>query len=159
MFTVEQWAAMPDTRPHDELVDGKAIQKMTTDTAHAWAAANLLCVLKSRGDTHGWTFLPEGTSIKLGEYGGAVPDVVGFSPEQELRAEADYYEHPFFVAEILSKGTAKRDAPAKFPAMLRLVCNYTSSLTRWRAKLKFTVCRTALLVCLRYSKTAMCGSA
>jgi hypothetical protein len=27
MFTVEQWAAMPDTRPHYELVDGRLIQK------------------------------------------------------------------------------------------------------------------------------------
>jgi Uma2 family endonuclease len=113
MFTVEQWAAMPDTRPRYELVDGKLIQKMTTNTAHAWAAGKLLIALSQWGDTHGWTFLPEGTGVKLGEYGGAVPDVVGFSPNQQLRAEANYYEQPFLVAEILSKRTAKRDRTRK----------------------------------------------
>jgi Uma2 family endonuclease len=113
MFTVEQWAAMPDTRPHYELVDGKLIQKMTTNTAHAWAAGKLLIALSQWGDTRGWTFLPEGTGVKLGEYGGAVPDLVGFSPEQQLRAEANYYEQPFLVAEILSRRTAKRDRTRK----------------------------------------------
>jgi Uma2 family endonuclease len=63
-----------------------------------------------RADGH---FLPEGTGVKLGEFGGAVPDVVGFSPEQQLRADANYYERPFLVAEILSKRTAKRDRTRK----------------------------------------------
>lgn len=113
MLTVEQWADMPDTRPHYELVDGKLIQKMTTNTAHAWAAGKLLIALSQWGDARGWTFLPEGTGVKLGEYGGAVPDVVGFSPDQQLHAEANYYEKPFLVAEILSRRTAKRDRTRK----------------------------------------------
>ena len=113
MLTVEQWVAMPHTRPHYELVAGKLIQKMTTNTAHTWAAGKLLIALSQWGDDRGWTFLPEGTGVKLGEFGGAVPDVVGFSPDQPLHADANYYEQPFLVAEILSKRTAKRDRTRK----------------------------------------------
>jgi Uma2 family endonuclease len=112
MFTVEQWAAMPDTRPHYELVDGKLIQKMTTNTAHAWAAGKLLIALSQWGDAGVGHFFPRARR-QVGRIWRNRPDVVGFSPDQQLRAEANYYERPFLVAEILSKRTAQSDRTRK----------------------------------------------
>lgn len=113
LLTVEQWAAMPDTKPHYELVEGRLVQKMTANTGHAWAAGELLMALKQWGNERGWRFLPEGTGVKLGEFGGSVPDVVGFAPDQKLDAKAIYNERPFLVVEVLSKRTAKRDRTRK----------------------------------------------
>lgn len=113
LLTVEQWVAMPDTKPHYELVEGRLVQKMTANTGHAWVAGRLLIALSQWGDGRGWRFLPEGTGVKLGEFGGSVPDVVGFSPDQKLDAKANYNERLFLVVEVLSRRTAKRDRTRK----------------------------------------------
>jgi Uma2 family endonuclease len=113
LLTVEQWAVMPDTKPRYELVEGRLVQKMTTNTGHAWAAGRLLIEFSQWGDDWGWRFLPEGTGVKLGEFGGSVPDVVGYAPNQKLDAKANYNERPFLVVEVLSKRTAKRDRTRK----------------------------------------------
>lgn len=112
-LTVEQWAALPDTKPRYELIDGILVQKMTTTTAHAWAAGQFLFQCMTWGQTQGWTFLPEGTGVKSDEYNGAVPDVVGFAPDYRLAPEATYHERPFLIAEVLSPGTAKIDRTRK----------------------------------------------
>lgn len=112
-LTVEQWAALPDTKPRYELIDGILVQKMTTTTAHAWAAGHLLFACMSWGEDKGWTFLPEGTGVKGDEYNGAVPDVVGFAPDYHPAPEATYHSQPFFIAEVLSPRTAKIDRTRK----------------------------------------------
>src|SRR5687767_14590921 len=74
LLTVEQWAALPDTKPRYELIEGKLVQKMTTTNAHAFAAGNFLIECALWGRPRGWLFLPEGTGVKTDEYNGAVPD-------------------------------------------------------------------------------------
>ena len=113
LLDVRAWDALPDTKPRYELIEGRLVQKMTTTNAHAWAAARLLFVLTGWGDENGWRFLAEGTGVWLNERNGAVPDVVGFSPEQSLRPEATHNETPFLVAEVLSPSTARRDRTFK----------------------------------------------
>lgn len=109
LLDVRAWDALPDTKPRYELIEGRLVQKMTTTTTHAWAAGRLLIHLSNWGDDLGWRFLPEGTGVWMDERNGAVPDVVGFSPEQSLRPEATHNEPPFLVAEVLSPSTAQRD--------------------------------------------------
>ena len=112
-LTVQQWDAMPDTKPRYELLDGKLVQKMTTTTAHAWAIAEMLDVLRSWGKPLGWVFLPEGTGVKKEPFNGAVPDIVGFAPGASLQAQTTIYEQPFLVVEVLSRGTATADRNTK----------------------------------------------
>lgn len=113
MFTVEEWAAMPDVKPRYELFNGKLVQKMTTTTAHAWAAGRMLTTLMAWGESEGWIFLPEGTGVKLGDYDASVPDIVGFAPGAKLDPEATYNTEIFIAVEVLSPGTAKRDRTSK----------------------------------------------
>jgi Uma2 family endonuclease len=113
LLSVREWDALPDTKPRYELIEGRLVQKMTTTNAHAWASGELLFALKQWGRDLGWRFLPEGTGVWLNERNGAVPDVVGFSPDRELRPEATHNAPPFLVAEVLSPSTALRDRTHK----------------------------------------------
>jgi Uma2 family endonuclease len=113
LLSVREWDALPDLKPRYELVEGHLVQKMTTTNSHAWAAGRLLMQLMNWGEDKRWRFLPEGTGVWLDERNGAVPDVVGFGPHQELSPEATHNEAPFLVAEVLSPGTAKRDRTRK----------------------------------------------
>jgi Uma2 family endonuclease len=67
--------------------------------------------------------------------------VVGFSPDQQLRAEANYYEQPFLVAEILSKRTRKRDRTRKVSGYAAIGVQLYLIIDPWRAPWKFTLCR------------------
>jgi len=113
LLTVPQWAAMADTKPRYELIAGKLVQRMTTNTAHAWATGEFLFMCKEWGRAAGWTFLPEGTGVRIDEYTAYVPDVVGFAPEFVLDPKANYNERPFLVVEVLSKSTSKKDRTDK----------------------------------------------
>ena len=113
-MTVEDWAAMPDTKPRYELIDGLIFQKMTTTSKHAWTVGELLFALKTWGQPRGWIFFPEGVGIKLGANDGAVADVVGFAPGAQLHEEETYFSQtPFLVVEVVSRSTAKRDRTDK----------------------------------------------
>lgn len=113
LLSVREWDALPDTKPRYELIEGRLVQKMTTTNSHAWAAGQLLFALMSWGEENNWRFLPEGTGVWLDERNGAVPDVVGFSPDRDLRPEATHNAPPFLVAEVLSPSTALRDRTHK----------------------------------------------
>lgn len=113
-LTIDEWAAMPDTKPRYELVNGKLIQKMPTTLGHAFAAAELLFAFMGWGRTTGWKFIPEGTGIKVDEFNGTVPDLLGFSPDQKLESQVVYHrETPFLIVEILSPKTARADRTRK----------------------------------------------
>lgn len=113
LLTVPQWAAMADTKPRYELIAGRLVQKMTTNTAHARAAGRFFRACDEWADTNGWIFLTEGTGIKIDEHNGYVPDVIGFSPDAVPNPKANYNECPFLVVEVLSKSTAKKDRTDK----------------------------------------------
>lgn len=113
-MTVEEWAAMPDTKPRYELIDGLVFQKMTTTSKHAWTVGRLLSAFTRWGDELGWIFFPEGVGIKLSNNDGAVADVVGFAPGAKISAEETYFSAiPFLVVEVVSRSTAKRDRTDK----------------------------------------------
>ena len=113
LLDVHAWDALPDTKPRYELVEGRLVQKALKTNSQAWAAGQLLFALMNWGGDTNWHFLIEGTGVWLNERNGAVPDVVGFSPEQSLRPEATHNEPPFLVAEVLSPSTARRDRTIK----------------------------------------------
>jgi len=113
LLDVRAWDALPDTKPRYELIEGRLVQKTLKTNSQAWAAGQLLFALMNWSENTGWRFLIEGTGVWLNERNGAVPDVVGFSPEQSLRPEATHNETPFLVAEVLSPSTARRDRTFK----------------------------------------------
>lgn len=113
MLTVDDWLALPDTKPRYELIEGMLVQKMTTTSNHAWAAGEILHILKSWGQEKGWRFFPEGMGFKASPVNGFVPDVVGFSPQQKVLPSVTYMTTPFLVVEVLSPGTAKIDRTRK----------------------------------------------
>lgn len=114
MLTVDDWLALPDTKPRYELIEGQLIQKMTTTSDHAWAAGEFLYVCKSWGQQNGWKFFPEGMGYKAEPHNGFVPDVVGFSPHQHIEPGITYMTAtPFLVVEVLSPATAKQDRTHK----------------------------------------------
>jgi Uma2 family endonuclease len=113
MLTVDDWLALPDTKPRYELIEGKLVQKMTTTSDHAWAAGRLLVTFTNWAQEKGWMFFPEGMAYKADLRNGFVPDVVGFSPEQNVRPGITQMPTPFLVVEVLSRSTAKKDRTRK----------------------------------------------
>jgi Uma2 family endonuclease len=113
LLTVDDWAALPDTKPRYELIDGKLVQKMTTTRRHTKAAGKFLRICDEWSDESGWQFFPEGTGVTITRRSGYVPDVVGFKPNAILDPDASYSDAPFLVAEVLSPGTAEKDRTLK----------------------------------------------
>jgi Uma2 family endonuclease len=111
MLTVDDLAALPDTKPRYELINGILVQKMTTKRKHSNTAGYLLVelVIWSRTQGIGWQFFPEGTGVRVHSYKAYVPDVVGFASGAVLDPEESIGGAPFLVAEVLSKSTARRD--------------------------------------------------
>ncbi len=113
MLTIDDWIALPDTKPHYELIDGKLVQKMTTTRRHTKAAGKFLRMCDEWSDESDWQFFPEGAGVKITTRRGYVPDAVGFLPEAELDPDASYSAAPFLVVEVLSQSTAKKDRTDK----------------------------------------------
>ena len=112
-LSAEQWAAMPETKPHYELIDGELKRKMPTKRMHARTAFRLAHELVLWGDPLGWDFHTEGMGLRADNYNGFVPDVIGFAPDTAPDGEVVYTPSAFLVAEILSPATAANDRDAK----------------------------------------------
>lgn len=119
-LTVEQWDALPDTKPRYELIDGRLVQKMTTKRKHSQAAGELLFALKMWGRERGWQFFPEGTGVAIAPRRAYVPDVIGFEPGVVLNPDESVGGTPFLVAEVLSDSTSRRDRTDKARDYARL---------------------------------------
>lgn len=109
LLTVDDWVALPDTKPRYELIEGRLRQKMTTKRKHSAAATNLLIECATWGRNKGWRFFMEGTGLKINERTGYVPDVEGFAPGTVFDPEADYDGPPFLICKVLSRSTSKKD--------------------------------------------------
>ncbi len=118
-LTVEEWAKLPETKPHYELIDGILKQKMPTRRRHSHTAAMLHFLLMQWGFAKGWMFYTEGTGMKADDFNGFVPDVSGFAPGTTFDPDAVYDQAPFFVAEILPPSTANADRTTKMKAYAR----------------------------------------
>lgn len=115
LLTVDDWLALPDTKPRYELIEGKLIQDMTTTSDHAWAAGQFIrqCFQWDDQQEFQWKFFPEGMGYKADLNNGFVPDVVGFQPDQDVPNSINHMPTPFLAVEVLSPGTAKRDRTFK----------------------------------------------
>lgn len=114
MLTVEDWLALPDTKPRYELIVGKLVQKSLMTSGGAWAIGEFLRHCATWGHPQGWHFLVEGLGYKADLYNGFVPNGVGFSPHQRIESGVTYMtETPFLVVEVLSPATAKQDRTHK----------------------------------------------
>ncbi len=89
-FSVEYWAAMPETKPHYELIQGELKRKMPTKQQHARATFRLAMQLALWGDQHGWDFHTEGLGLRADDFNGFVPDVMGFAPNTAPDGEVVY---------------------------------------------------------------------
>lgn len=113
MLTIEDWHGLSETKPPYELLEGKLVQKMTTTSDHSWAATYFVVECTNWGRRRGWIFLVEGMGYKVNENNGFVPDVVGFTPTQDVLPAKTFMTTPCLVVEVLSPGTAKRDRTRK----------------------------------------------
>lgn len=113
LFSVDEWAAMPDKKPRYQLVDGRLVQKMTTRRKHTKSVGSFLVQCSNWGENSGWQFFPEGTGVKINERTGYVPDIVGFAPGAIIDPEENYSVAPFLVVEVLSPGSVRRDTIEK----------------------------------------------
>jgi len=113
LLTVDDWIALPDTKPRYELIDGKLVQKMTTTNKHNWIAEELLIACKLWGRTSGWKFFGEGPGVKINRRTGYIPDLMGYTPDTRLDPDASTNPPPFIVAEVLSRSTSGKDRTDK----------------------------------------------
>lgn len=116
---VEDWAKLPETKPHYELIDGILKQKMPTRNKHAYAAFRLTMLLSLWGDEKGWVFLTEGGGVTPDGFNGFVPDVMGFSPDVPALPGEIYDNSPYLVAEVASPSTQKNDRDTKMKGYAR----------------------------------------
>ena len=112
-LSADFWAAMPETKPHYELIEGELKRKMSTRQEHAYAAFRLALQLALWGDDHGWTFQTEGVGLRPDSFNGFVPDVIGFAPGTRPAAKISSISSAFLVAEVVSPATAAKDRDAK----------------------------------------------
>lgn len=114
LLTVGDWAALPDTKPRYELLEGRLVQKPMTKYKHAKATSQLLFRCMLWAEESGWQFLAEGVGVKLNERNGVVPDIIGYAPGRVLDPETFLETSPpDFVVEVLSRRTAKADRTTK----------------------------------------------
>ncbi len=116
---VEDWAKLPETKPHYELIDGVLKQKMPTRNKHAYAASRLMMLLSFWGDGKGWIFLTEGGGVTADGFNGFVPDMMGFTPETPPLPDEIYANSPYVVAEVASPSTKKVDRETKMRGYAR----------------------------------------
>jgi len=116
---VEDWAKLPETKPHYELIDGVLKQKMPTRNKHAYAASRLMMSLSLWGDAKGWIFLTEGGGVTADGFNGFVPDMMGFTPETPPLPNEVYANSPYLVAEVASPSTKKSDRDTKMKGYAR----------------------------------------
>ena len=112
-ITVQQWAQMPETKPHYELIEGELKCKMPTRRGHTYAIAMLIYLLMTWGYERGWIFNGEGTGTRIDDSNAFVPNFVGFAPGTELESNAVYDAPPFLICEVLSRATAANDRNTK----------------------------------------------
>ncbi len=110
---VEQWAQMPETKPHYELIEGELKRKMPTRRGHTHVIAMLIYFLMTWGYEKGWIFNGKGTGTRIDDDNGFVPDLVGFAPGTQLDFDAVYDDPPFLICEVLSRSTAANDRDIK----------------------------------------------
>jgi len=118
-LTVRDWARLPETKPHYELIGGILKRKMATRSSHAYAAFRLALQLAFWGDSRDWMVMTEGTGIRADDFNGFVPDVIMFAPDTHPRPDAVYVGGAFLVAEVLSPSTAKDDRAKKMEGYAR----------------------------------------
>lgn len=118
-LTADFWAAMPETKPYYELVEGVLKRKMPTPRMHAHAAFRLAHLLTLWGDAAGWAFETEGIGLRPDGFNGYVPDVIGFAPGVQPSGDTVYVSSAFLVAEVLSPATANNDRDAKMKGYAR----------------------------------------
>lgn len=159
MFTVEDWAALPDLKPRYELMSGKLAQKTMATFKHAFAVGELLFALTHWGDDRGWIFLPEGVGIKLGQNDGAVADITGFQPGTELQPDATYFaQTPFLIVEVVSRRTARRDRTDKKVGHARIGVQLYLIADPDKKTLEICTLKATSTVRRRFSRTTMCGN-
>lgn len=118
-ISVEQWAQMPETKPHYELIEGELKRKMSTRRGHTHAIAMLIYFLMTWGYERGWIFNGEGTGTRIDDSNAFVPDFVGFAPGTQLDSNAVYDGPPFLICEVLSRATAANDRNTKMRGYAR----------------------------------------
>ena len=112
-LTFNDWARLPETKPHYELIEGELKRKMSTKQEHAYTAFRLALQLALWGDLHGWTFQTEGLGVRADDFNSFVPDVIGFAENTRPQIGVSYTTSAFMVAEVLSPGTKANDRDAK----------------------------------------------
>ena len=112
-LTFEDWARLPETKPHYELIEGELKRKLSTQQQHARAAFRLALQLALWGDLHGWTFQTEGLGVRADNFNSFVPDVIGFAPNTVPNGDTVYTPSAFLVAEVLSPATKSNDRDQK----------------------------------------------
>lgn len=106
-ITVEDWAKLPETKPHYELIDGVLKQKPVKTFAQAHTAGRLAIEIHTQLENRGWQAFTAGTGFNVGQWNGFVPDVTLFSPETVLDPDALYQSSAFLVGEIAAPSIPK----------------------------------------------------
>ena len=107
---VEFWAAMPETKPAYELIEGVLQQKPLKRRREVQAVCQLAFALASWGDARGWIFQAGSFGLRADEFNGFVPDALGFAPATGPDANAVFASTAFLAAEIPAPTTRQRDA-------------------------------------------------
>ncbi len=111
-FSVEFWAAMPETKPHYELIEGELKRKKLKRRGDIQAICRLAFGLFVWGHERGWNILTGGFGLRADEFNGFVPDAMAFAPGAPAEADAVYCDSAFLVADVLW-GTTEPERDAK----------------------------------------------
>lgn len=100
LLSVDDWLALPDTKPRYELIAGRLQQKPLKNFAQVKAIGEFFFAVAQWAEKGDWIFLVEGVGVKIDEYNGFVPNVLGFAPNFPVAPDANFVIAPFLALEI-----------------------------------------------------------
>lgn len=110
LLTLEEFLALPETRPFTELIDGVPCQKPVGSEKHSRAQGNLYFLLRTHARTRrGRSRTELGVQFVRTSRGNfRVPDVVYYLPENVDRSDSKYPARaPDLAAEVMSEGQSR----------------------------------------------------
>ncbi len=89
-LTVEEWAKLPETKPHYELIDGILKQKMLATVAQSYASSRLSFELAKWSNERKYDFLMGDFGIKADNFHVLLSDMMLLAPDTRV-APDDFY--------------------------------------------------------------------
>lgn len=112
-MTADEFMQLPESNLPHELIEGELIMAPSPEFVHQDCVVQLLVVLKDLLQGRGKLLIAP-MDVHIDNYNVVQPDLLWLSPDTRCTIDRFVFGAPEFVAEVLSRSTARRDYQDKF---------------------------------------------